>query len=155
MSIRLRNLMEMLRILLKYARRGGLILFRRCDTIKALEFKVSSVPGQTVKRERGENPRQSPLLYGRRKRICHWAFRPRRPASRMKPSQKTCLKPNSSFRERMMAVWGEVCAFELPFFLVWKDGFVFRAGLFRVLLCKKDAGPACACTSYTKAVFFM
>ena len=35
-----------------------------------------------------------------------------------------------------MAVWGEVCAFELPFFLFWKSGFVFKGQvIWRTFLC--------------------
>lgn len=47
-------------------------LYKKCAIIKLLEFKVSHVQtGCVMKRECGENPRQSPLLYGRRKRRRH------------------------------------------------------------------------------------
>ena len=43
-----------------------------------------------------------------------------------------------------MAVWGEVCAFELPFFLFWKSGFVFeRQVIWRTFLseCRYSGLP--------------
>jgi len=43
-----------------------------------------------------------------------------------------------------MAVWGEVYAFELPFFLFWKDGFVLGRDFLRrfsTVECRHEAYP--------------